>query len=788
MKLTAPDTFAANSTTMWYIDRSVALVALGFQFPILADAVVEVVTGLAQSAPHYYNKIEGGVINSIIESKQAETWVASLRSGDFNQDAMHYPELLVSLVELEDLSSPEYFVHQKLNNVIRVLHLLLQCDGPAVVEDQVCSMVLEAFGQIAEGFTDWTGEYAGNASVKNLLGTVCRSCLSKVQYPPEEMDESTQTWDASDRSKFKDFRHDAEDFFLSSFSSLGPKLVGDIATVLTNDTSDSWESFEAGLFCLRTLSESMANDLDSYDIIVSSVFNTNQWNAIIQNTAPAPSRARRGTIDYIARNTAYLQRHQEQLVPCLNFLFSSLHSHTSTTAASRAINTLCTTHSSTLVSALPQFIAALAQLPKVPSEDRQRLFGAVAAIVQALPSEDGKLQPLSEMVDVLSHSFRTLVALASSQQDDVLLDALGLLQSLAAIGKGLRTPADVAIDLDSEAHPSSQYWTGGPGKSVQDSAIGLFNQIFSMPNIHSDENIVAAACDFLKAGYTEQDPSPLKFPPQVSVDFFSRTIHLSTPNLNVVMASASAFLASSHPDTLATAFPTLITAVLDAQRTLLTTTSTTAAAAATTELYADHDFTYSSLDFLARLLPKWGGRLFSIPAASGEPLQVLFEFALAALANPDTLPRRSSAAFWAALFELSGYPAIAALSPSPSAAAAAAAAPPTLLAAVQQYSARFTAVLLRLLGGECARSELGALAEPLRKFVGKHTQLARALLREAVSGDAGVLTERALQAVDVAGRMRFVGQVEGLRGAKKTNEVVREFWVACRGSAFGYTA
>jgi hypothetical protein len=49
------------------------------------------------------------------------------------------------------------------------------------------------------------------------------------------------------------------------------------------------------------------------------------------------------------------------------------------------------------------------------------------------------------------------------------------------------------------------------------------------------------------------------------------------------------------------------------------------------------------------------------------------------------------------------------------------------------------------------------------------------------------LTEQALGAVDLAGRMRFVGQVEVLRGGRKVNEAVREFWVACGGSAFGYT-
>jgi hypothetical protein len=61
------------------------------------------------------------------------------------------------------------------------------------------------------------------------------------------------------------------------------------------------------------------------------------------------------------------------------------------------------------------------------------------------------------------------------------------------------------------------------------------------------------------------------------------------------------------------------------------------------------------------------------------------------------------------------------------------------------------------------------------------------MVREAVKDDPGVLTERALGAVDLAERMRFVGQVEVLTGGRKANEAVREFWVACRGSAFGYT-
>lgn len=770
MKLAPPDTFATESLTMRYIDHVVTLIPHSFQFTYMADAVLEVLTGMAQSAPQYFNKIRAGVIDSIIESKQAAIWVAALRDGDFNLDAIRYPEFLVSLVELEDLSSPEYFVNQKLSKIVPILHLLLQCNGPAGVDDVVCSMVLEAFSQIAEGFTDWTGKHAGDESMKSLLATVCHSCLSKVQYPPEEMNESTQTWDASDRSKSKDFRQDVEDFILSSFSSLGSTLFGDIASLVTDDSRDSWESFEAGLFCLGILSESMASDTDFYDSVVSPLFRTGRWNAIVQNTTPVPSRARHGAINYISRNTSYLQRHQEHLLPCLNFLFSCLQSQASTSAASRAIHTLCAKHRSTLIAALPQFIMTLTQLPPVPTEDKQRLFGAVAAIIQAIPVEERKLPPLAEILDMLVCDFETLVSLARSNQEDALAKALDLLQCLAAVSKGLRAPAEVPVNLDSEGDPSSQYWKTGPGKSLQDAAVTLSQRTLYMSTFRFDEQVIAAACDFIRAGYTESDPSPFKFPPDVSIVFFSLIVNLPHPNLNVVMAAASAFLASSEPDSLGNAFTMLITTVISAQQALLS-------AVAEQKQQDDHDFTYSSLDFFVRLLPKWGGCLFSI-SDYGEQFQVLFEFALAALENPDTLPRRSSASFWAAFFELGGYPAIDALPTSASA---------TLVALVQQYSVSFTAVLVRLLGGECARSELDILSESLRKFVSKQAQLARRLLGEAVKEDAGVLTERALGAVDLAARMRFVGQVDALRGGKKTNEIVREFWIACRGNAFGYT-
>jgi hypothetical protein len=99
-----------------------------------------------------------------------------------------------------------------------------------------------------------------------------------------------------------------------------------------------------------------------------------------------------------------------------------------------------------------------------------------------------------------------------------------------------------------------------------------------------------------------------------------------------------------------------------------------------------------------------------------------------------------------------------------------------LVECIQHYGIRFTTALLRLIGGGAARSELDVLCDPLKKLVTRQGLLGASLLRAAVA-----------RAVDGDGRTsRFVEQVIGLRGARKTGELVREFWVGSKGAAFAY--
>ena len=95
---------------------------------------------------------------------------------------------------------------------------------------------------------------------------------------------------------------------------------------------------------------------------------------------------------------------------------------------------------------------------------------------------------------------------------------------------------------------------------------------------------------------------------------------------------------------------------------------------------------------------------------------------------------------------------------------------------IQYYGPRFVATLLRLLVGGAARSEVDVLCEPLKKLVAKQGVLGAGLLRESAARDSG----------GDAKVTRFVEQIIGLRGRRKTLEVSRDFWVAGRGAAFAY--
>jgi hypothetical protein len=629
------------------IDATMILIMRCFYVPELADSTIMSLTGIGQEAPNYLMRAGQKALNELLTSQQAELYTMQLLNGSFEAEAVRFAIFVASLLDLHDLSSPESCGDETLRIVLAILRSLLYTPGSAVV-DEVCHTVVDAFNQIVDGWGDWVGTDGADQSLRPLIQEACMRYAVKIQYPAQGSDEASDSWESQDRVKFQDFRHEVEDFLLASYACLGPDLLQNLAAPLqSSGPSIGWEDFEAHLYCLGALSDAICNDTADLGHHVLGVFTSEKWNFLVNNVNTVPDVARQGAIHFISRNTFILQHHKEHLLPCINLLFASLHLPGSVTPASRAISALCHKQRSMLVEALPQFINSLTGLGDVPSEDRHRLFGAVAAIVQAAPTEANKVAPL---VSIFTHTSHYADASSGVHFEEALNSSVDLLQTLAAIGKGLRAPAEESINVDTVLSVEEEnFWIEGDGKHVQQLVKNVVDQV--LDDMPGEPLLIEATCDILRSGYTEAHPSPFKFDAGYSAPFLADNIDLDAPRICLVIDTASSLLASyaSKSEAIRQEFFHISSAIVGCQRAILNQY-------AETKAYEDHEFTHSSLDYFARMLPKFG-YYFSEKSLS-EAWQILFEFALLALENPDTLPRRSAAQFWVSelLFSPSDIP------------------------------------------------------------------------------------------------------------------------------------
>jgi len=607
-----------------------------FFIPDVADNTILCLTGIVQQAPKYLTEAGHQSLNTLLTSRQAEFCVVQLLEGSFEAQAIHFVVFIASLLDLHDLSSPEAFQDQTLGILLGILRSLLYTPGTAVVVDEVCQTVLDAFNQIVDRWSDWVGSSAADQSLKPLVIEACMQYAAKIQYPTQESEDANYSWESDARAQFQDFRNDVQDLLLASYACIGPALIQTLAISLqSSDLSSGWEHFEAHLYCLSALSDVISNNTAVLGRHVSGVLTSQKWNLLLQNVDTTPDLARQGAIGFIQRNTFILQDDHRHLLPCINFLFASLRLPGSTVSASRAISTLCHKQRSMLIEALPQFISSLSLLADVPSEERHRLFGAVAAIIQAIPKEDGKVEPL---VQVLVLIFQSSQEAFGNQAVAGLISAIDLLQTLAAIGKGLRAPSEESINLDAEPSlEQKSFWLEGNGKQVQQNIQNVIDRVLT--RYPEEPLLIEATCDILKSGYTEAHPSTFKFDAKYTASFLTHNIRLDSPRSGLIIDTASSFLAShaSSPDVIRREFIQVSSAIISCQRALLNSFTATL-------FYDDHEFTHSSLDYFARMLPKYG--YYFGDKSLSEAWQILFEFALLALENPDTLPRRSTAQFW----------------------------------------------------------------------------------------------------------------------------------------------
>ncbi|KAK4937776.1 member of the karyopherin-beta [Elasticomyces elasticus] len=740
-----------------------------FDHDRLTASVLQMLHSLQQSSARLLQNALPEYPSNIAESRKAKELVMALLSGDWTLDEGTYVDLLESIMSQVDTTTSEYLHSGRYTQVIETLRQLLRCEGIAYIEDPFCQVALEKISEMVEGFTDWDEGDSAQPYIQRLAADACDACLLKIQLPEEEMSTDTQEWDVDERAKFQDFRYDVHDFFQSAFAVLGNELIeGIVKSIVAQHEPLDWSLVEAATFAFTAFSDTMSSDPDTYDGLITAVLTSQSWRHLLQSGSAVPDRARQTSIRFIADNVVYLQRHPDGLALILNFLFSSLHLQASASAASRAIYSLCNSHREALTEGLPQFMDSLTTISDLGDAERHRIYAAVATIIQGLPTEEGRVQPLSELLSNISSGLAA-VENAVADKTETLQSYTDIMQTLASIGKGLRSPNDTPIDLEASNAEQSTFWQHGPGAFIQRDVLALYRVILQKVGGDIDGAFVEACCDFIRSGFTEDHPSPFKFPDKIGLELVSALISLENPSIDTAMACASSFLASASSTNIQVYVSGILYVVISNQQRVLSIFQQS-------RQLPDTNFPPSSLDFLGRLITKWPSTWFSLP--EGEQMAgVSIELGLALMADPDTLPRRSAASFFATLADCSG---------------------PTgsidvetircMCNILQQYGPRILSLVLRLLGGECARSEIESLAETLKRFIQKQLMLTKAVLRDAVKQESGMMSEKALQATTLEERNRFLAQAVALRGGRKTNDIIKDFWIACRGSGFGYIA
>lgn len=754
------------------------LVIQGLNFSSLSNTAAQIITELIEWRYCIFDQTHTDSILEYLVGDLGTAHVSSLMEGDFEVEHMTFLQLLLAYSSSKQDELFSVSPNLRHERVLSFLHAFFKAPGYAVVDDSASPLVLEWWTEVADDlqalFFD-SDEQTGIGLAKQHLAQAALECFEKLKYPSME---EFQDWNGEERSEFAGFRRDACDFLLAVYPMLGVELIQvfqqrAVSSLVTQD----WTTFEAAIFCIAQLSEAVDENRHA-DACLNAIFFSDEFARLCMGSGIfIPDITRQTLVDMLGKYQSYFERTHDLLPRVLTFLFASLDVGPCAPAASKSISYLCKSCRNALTFELPAFVNQFEQFqfkPTATAVTMERVLEGIAAIIQTLPSDEEKAQFLEKIL----RFFRQQADVAREELARGLLEPAAshgqlVLRCLASIGKGLRADTEIALDSAEVKDPhASTFW------NTNNTAQTLIMQCMQllMTNFPLDITMIEAACDILKAGYTE-DAGPYVFPPMLTVDFV-KSLPLGSTGADVVMGTASAFLAShsSHPQRIRDEAVALIIHVYD----------TFCWMHERPESY-DPEVANSGIDFLTRLLPKYYPFLFALtstpeevgqgnPSHSQRPpvLQAILNFTLFALRGQEPLPLRSACQFWISVFNLPN-------SSGPSEA-------DPVQIAIRDCLPALCRILIGRLAGQCARSDLDHLSEVLRKIIFKHQGFARPHLTAALDAVGSSDADQQKGAVvSPQEKQRFLASLMAARSARaQTIQLVRSFWVKCRGAGFDY--
>jgi len=530
------------------LTRKVIILA---EVPDTFDVSQEFLTDVLINYPLHLKPDDSTALLRFLCSPTAESYCSKLRNGNFDSEALEYGRLLLAFgdTHLQDLARDD---GDALNTcVMDQLVGLLMCPGYAVAEDEICSQAMEFWIAYVEHLVDGIFERGKSkppwtARAVQYLIKAIESVWNKVRMPPSQ--EVSDSWDQDIKSNFKAFRADAGELIHSSYALLGIGLFERFAQLAFDALAGgAWYHFEATLFCLNSLAEAVAEDKTGDEILLK-LFNSDLFSKMTESAPSLPIKTQKTTLDMIYMYTPFFQRHTDYLPQTLNFLFSCLKVSELANAASKAILETCDSCRSSLIGELGTFMQqyeVLRSWDNVEPSAKERVIGAIASIVQAISSEEQKLEPLDQLLLFVQRDVQScLESLSSGQIEDAKSKGVHALRCLSRVAKGMQVPDGVPIDLDADKSTPT-LWEEEQGRAMQHNIVQLYEAVF-LP-LRSESEVVEATCQILRDGYTETIPGPFVLPLAATVDVVVKC-DTSTPGLGYALDTAKIMLNRHRTD------------------------------------------------------------------------------------------------------------------------------------------------------------------------------------------------------------------------------------------------
>lgn len=751
-----------------------ALMCLGDD--VLYETTIDLFSDTLTNYSKFLRKEDFDSLQSLFNTPWAQERYNRLVGGDYDFDSLQFGMFMIAFGDatVQNLTK-NIATDPQCNQFLTKLTGLLAAEGYAIHEDKIYVPALEFWTTYVEtmvddSYSEEDGSPAWFPAAQAHVMQVIRNCWRKSQFPPAS---DYNAWDSVDRTGFKDARRDFSDLLQQFYLTTKiPLLQIFIDQICEFTETKSWSELEASMFCLSWFADSTA-DHPERDEYLDKAFNSSVMALFANPESQVPTRAMKGFLDLVYPYTDYFQRRPAQLPVLLNIVFEATGSLALAKTASRAIMKICSDCRTIL---LPELETFLRQYGNIATNDtlepavKASIMEGITSIIQTMGSDEGKAAALDELLNYVEADVQRCLSLIVSQKNtyqptatsmdryinqnaspEVSALDLGVLsmKCLVGMGRGCQVPEDRPVDLD-HSEVQSSFWTLGKGSRIQNRIYTLICQVYDVLGNHGD--IVEEICSIWRVGFREMEPGAFVLPPNVAAQFLMRA-NLQTPRL-VRVIHVSSFLISTHrsDDGLMEVLANLLTWLSNMLQTL-------------GEPREDPEVAQSGIEFIHRLITNFPRILLSHQPPPS--LEFLFMFTLKALAGSDPLPKSSAAEFWTSFISLDKEQEEV----------------QTLVNnAMGQIGPLVSQALIYNIGGHAQRSELEKLSEPIKRLIVRHMYakkwLEAALLADNFPSDK----------VTTKDKMVFLQKITNLRGARGTNQVVRDFWLACRGMNFAYAS